>query len=408
MTYTKQTWTDEELADVALYDIKESDDTPINEGVKIELVTDVITAGSGVTAERMGHMEDGIYNAHVDIAALTTKVDDANNLKTTGGTSTAYTITTTGAAALVTGEAFRIKFHATAGATPTLNRDSKGAKSLKYYDSSGTKQACTSAQIIANMIVNVIYDGTDYVLLGGGSGGGLTVSIASVVGSNVTAVEDTQYILDLSGLTANRDFNLPTPSAAGKRIKVTISAGHGTYALLLKANSTELERIFITNETYEFTSTGTGAANWTITQKDKIHCHAILERQTAQSINNATATKVQLATAVANIGNIGDTTNYKVTCRRAGNYRITLFGSVGAQFEDQEFLEVEAYVNGVLKKFYATHTSSATGNRYQSPSLTFDIPLAVGDYVEFYLYHNEGAAQNTDTMYYPQLAVLEI
>ena len=85
MTYTKQTWTDEELADVALYDIKESDDTPINEGVKIELATDVIIAGSGVTAERMGHMEDGIYDAHTDIAALTTKVNDANDLKLQAG-----------------------------------------------------------------------------------------------------------------------------------------------------------------------------------------------------------------------------------------------------------------------------------------------------------------------------------
>lgn len=169
MTYTKQTWTDEELADVALYDIKESDDTPINEGVKIELATDVIIAGSGVTAERMGHMEDGIYDAHTDIAALTTKVNDANDLKTTGGSSTAYTITTTGAAALVTGEAFLVKFHTTAGATPTLNRDGLGAKSIKYYDATGTKQAATSLQIITNMILTILYDGTDYVILGGGS-----------------------------------------------------------------------------------------------------------------------------------------------------------------------------------------------------------------------------------------------
>lgn len=97
-------------------------------------------------------------------------LDASNVLLTTGGSSTAYTITTTPAAALTTGETFRIKFHTTAGATPTLNRDSKGAKSLKYYDSSGAKQACTSAQIIANMIFTVLYDGTDYVLLGGGGG----------------------------------------------------------------------------------------------------------------------------------------------------------------------------------------------------------------------------------------------
>src|SRR5690606_29985988 len=63
MPYIKQTWEDEELADVALYNILDSEDTPINEGVKIELATDVITAGTGVTAERMNHIEQGIEDA---------------------------------------------------------------------------------------------------------------------------------------------------------------------------------------------------------------------------------------------------------------------------------------------------------------------------------------------------------
>jgi hypothetical protein len=84
---------------------------------------------------------------------------------TTGGTSTAYTITTIGAPALATNESFRVKFNATAGATPTLNRDGKGAKSLKYYNAAGVKTACSAATIIANMICDVVYDGTDYVVL---------------------------------------------------------------------------------------------------------------------------------------------------------------------------------------------------------------------------------------------------
>ncbi len=29
------------------------------------------------------------------------------------------------------------------------------------------------------------------------------------------------------------------------------------------------------------------------------------------------------------------------------------------------------------------------------------------DYFELYIYHNEGASQNTDTTYYPTLAVIE-
>jgi hypothetical protein len=244
--------------------------------------------------------------------------------------------------------------------------------------------------------------------VGTGGGGGLAVSVASVTTTNVTVTEDTHFVLNLAGLTANRDFALPTPSAAGKRVKMTVSVGDDTYALILKVNGTEVIRSFITGETFEFTSYGTGAGDWVMSQNDKIPCHGVMERQTTQSINNTTATKIQLATSIINVGNMNDTTNYKITIRRAGNYEISAFGSLGNVFEDQEFLELDIYVNGALKKFYTSFTSTAATNRYQSPSTTFKIPFAIGDYIELYLTHNEGAAQNTDTTYYPQLAVLEV
>jgi len=99
---------------------------------------------------------------------------------TTSGTSTAFTVTTLASStALTTNERFFVSFHVTAGAAPTLNRDSKGAKDLKYYDSTGAKAACGATTIISGMRSEVIYDGTDYVLLdlipvggGGGTPGG--------------------------------------------------------------------------------------------------------------------------------------------------------------------------------------------------------------------------------------------
>lgn len=63
LNYVPETWEDEELADVALYDILDSEDAPINEDVKINLATDVVVAGTGVTAERMNHIEQGIADA---------------------------------------------------------------------------------------------------------------------------------------------------------------------------------------------------------------------------------------------------------------------------------------------------------------------------------------------------------
>jgi len=85
---------------------------------------------------------------------------------TTGGTSTAFTLTPTPAlAALVTNQRFRVTFNAAAGATPTLSISGLTAKNLKYKDSSGTKQAITSVQVPSGWVSDVEYDGTDYVVL---------------------------------------------------------------------------------------------------------------------------------------------------------------------------------------------------------------------------------------------------
>ena len=85
---------------------------------------------------------------------------------TTGGTSTAYTLTPAPAiTANVTNQRFRVKFNAASGATPTLAVSGQTAKNLKYYDSTGTKQAITSTQVPINWISDVEYDGTDWVVL---------------------------------------------------------------------------------------------------------------------------------------------------------------------------------------------------------------------------------------------------
>lgn len=85
---------------------------------------------------------------------------------TTAGTSIAFTLTPTPAlAGLVAGTKFHIKFNATAGATPTLAVSGLAATALKVYDSSGIKAAASATSIVANMQSDVLYDGTDWVVL---------------------------------------------------------------------------------------------------------------------------------------------------------------------------------------------------------------------------------------------------
>lgn len=84
---------------------------------------------------------------------------------TTGGTTTAYTLTPSPAlAALAAGQRFRVKFNATnTSTTPTLAISGLTAKSIKVYDSAGAKADPAVGSFAANMLVDLEYDGTDYV-----------------------------------------------------------------------------------------------------------------------------------------------------------------------------------------------------------------------------------------------------
>lgn len=82
---------------------------------------------------------------------------------TTGGTSTAYTATLTPAiTAYIAGQTFRGIIHAVNGATPTLNLNSLGAKAIRKI----TGQTLGGYDIRANQCVELVYDGTDFILVG--------------------------------------------------------------------------------------------------------------------------------------------------------------------------------------------------------------------------------------------------
>lgn len=92
---------------------------------------------------------------------------------TTGGTTTAYTVSYSVApAALVDGMTHVVLFNATCGANPTLNINSLGAKPLYRY-SGGSWGAVASGEITANMVCVVSYNSGEgsYRVLGSASTG---------------------------------------------------------------------------------------------------------------------------------------------------------------------------------------------------------------------------------------------
>lgn len=241
---------------------------------------------------------------------------------------------------------------------------------------------------------------------GDGGSGGLSVSTATV-SSDVTGVEDTHHILNLTSMTANQNFNFPTPSYVGARCKVSISAGNNTYALILKVNGTETTRLFITNETIEYTAYGTGAADWQLSQNNTIACLAVLERTTAQAIASGVFTeKVQFNSAVANIGGMADiVTNFEAKIRRNGFYDIGAYAAIN-NIDDTEVLQVHIYIDGVIADFGGDLSPAV--NKFLTSQVVKKYYLTAGQTVRMYIYHNEGASQNTDTTYKPQLWVEEV
>lgn len=82
---------------------------------------------------------------------------------TTGGTSAAFTLTPVPAiTSLVANQRFRVNFNAASTGTPTLAISGLTAAPLKQYDFLGAK---VTASITTNQLVDVEYDGTDYVVL---------------------------------------------------------------------------------------------------------------------------------------------------------------------------------------------------------------------------------------------------
>lgn len=85
----------------------------------------------------------------------------------TGGSATAYTLTPSPViAALAANQRFRVKFHvANTGATPTLAVNGLTAKNLKVYGTTGVKENPAIGAFAINLLTDVEYDGTDYVVL---------------------------------------------------------------------------------------------------------------------------------------------------------------------------------------------------------------------------------------------------
>ena len=136
---------------------------------------------------------------------------------TTGGTSTAFTLTPTPAiTANAANQRFRVKFHAAAGTTPTLAVSGQAALNLKYKDSAGTKQAITSTQVPINWISDVENDGTDWVVL--------DVPPSAAASETVAGLLEIATAAEAQAFTANKAIDGAKLAAAMKGANQSLAA----------------------------------------------------------------------------------------------------------------------------------------------------------------------------------------
>ena len=177
------------------------------------VTTVTLTLDSGVLDSSLSTVYYGLLdpaNPSFDTTQIKTGVQKQTWVAfTTSGTSGTYTLTPNPAiTSYAVGEKFNITFNAASSATNTININGLGAKSLKMYNSVGTK---VDASFAVNQVSDIVYDGTDFVVLN------LPQSILgeSIFVTTATTLTSSQ-VGGLVEITASSAYAIALPSPAIK------------------------------------------------------------------------------------------------------------------------------------------------------------------------------------------------
>ena len=200
----------------------------------------------------------------------------------------------------------------------------------------------------------------------------LSASVSAVTTADISAEVRKSYHLDLSGLTADRNFILPA-GTVGDVIEVTATVGDDTYELILKGNAgitinggaaaTEWSRLFISGETVRFMASS--ASNWNVIHDGRIPCKGVLTRTgSAGNTTHSAAAEVvaDWNTEELDVGDIGDTANDRFNIRRAGYYAPVGSYVPAVAIADQKYAFVMLFKNTTKIAAGGLRQSSTAGS----------------------------------------------
>lgn len=233
----------------------------------------------------------------------------------------------------------------------------------------------------------------------------LEVVAQSVTTADITGVAGNHYQCTIAGLTANRNLTLPTASAAGEKVRVSITDGDADYELIIKgaatvtinggSAATEWSRLFIAGESVLFESTST--TNWNVVSDGRIPCMAVMYRTAVQTFSDATDTEITgYNTTDTNIGNCGNATTGRVTARRRGIWHSTFstrfLTATGGYIVDQSFIISMLKKNGATD-VYRVDNYELNG-KAAAPIVTVSCSYVLdeADYVSAFVYVNQASS----------------
>lgn len=313
--------------------------------------------------------------------------------KTTGGTTTAFTLSYTVApGALVDGMSHLVQFNATSGASPTLNVNSLGAKPIYQFVNGSWTQITTAGTIPSGFIGRVSYNSSE--------GSYRLTSTAFPIGVALLAVANTfTALLTMSGAAINEAKGADIASATttdigaatGNYVKVTGTTtitGLGTIqagtertvefggALTLTHNGTSLilpgaaNITTVAGDTAIFRSLGSG--NWKCVAYQKASGSSVVAQSLVGFRANVDGVgapgalaKMSLASASFNVGGYWNNSTERFT-PPAGLYSLQIGLTCAIS---NSYLEVYLYKNGVAIAF-AYQGNSQTWNQNVSISIT--------------------------------------
>lgn len=208
------------------------DSIPLDNGLSVVAYGLFNAAAPSISAQGVAYSSLAADTTVPSVGNTLKRVDRSVALTTSTGGPVAFVLTPTiPLAAYAINAPLLVKFNATAGAAPTMNVSGIGSLLLKQINAAGAKVAAT---FIAGQIAQVIYDGTDLVVMLSAVGGRFLRTVYITAGGTYTKGTDANLIV-VEGVGGGGG-SAPNASGgggggSGGYFRKTISAPAATYVV---------------------------------------------------------------------------------------------------------------------------------------------------------------------------------